>query len=79
MTHVETPFLPLVEELMPAPDPEEVFLRIASLPHCLFLDSAMRHPRLGRYSFLAADPFDFVQSPADGSDALATLAQRMGQ
>ena len=52
---------------------------MARLPHCLFLDSALRHPRLGRYSFLAADPFDFVQFPADGSDALAALAQRMGQ
>jgi para-aminobenzoate synthetase component I len=72
-------FLPLVEELAPAPQPEDVFLRMACLPHCLFLDSAMRHPVLGRYSFLAADPFGFVQFPPDGSDALASLAERMGQ
>jgi len=50
---------------------------MARLPHCLFLDSAMTHPALGRYSFLAADPFDFVQSPADGSDALGTLEERL--
>jgi para-aminobenzoate synthetase component I len=70
--------LPLVEELLPAPDPDEAFLRMARLPHCLFLDSAMRHPTLGRYSFLAADPFKFVRLPADGSDALATLKTMAG-
>jgi para-aminobenzoate synthetase component I len=69
----------LVEELMPAPEPAQVFPRMACLPHCLFLDSAVRHPVLGRYSFLTADPFDFVQFSADGSDALSVLAQRMGQ
>ena len=52
-------------------------MRLACLPHCLFLDSALRHPMLGRYSFLAADPFDFVQLPADGSDALGILAAQM--
>ena len=70
-------FLPLVEEIAPAPEPEAVFPLMAGLPHCLFLDSAMRHTVLGRYSFLAADPFDFVQFPADGSDALAILAGRL--
>lgn len=71
------PDLPLVEELSPAPEPEDVFARMAGLPHCLFLDSAMRHPQLGRYSFIAADPFDFLQVAADGTDALAALQQRM--
>jgi para-aminobenzoate synthetase component I len=74
---VGTSGLPLVEELLPAPRPEDVFLRMARLPHCLFLDSAMPHPTLGRYSFLAADPFDFVQLPADGSDALGVLGERL--
>ena len=72
-------FTPLVEELAPAPRAEDVFARMAGLPHCLFLDSAMQHPTLGRYSFLAADPFDFIELPADGSDALAALAERLGQ
>ena len=69
--------LPLVEGLLPAPRPEDVFLQMARLPHCLFLDSAMAHPTLGRYSFLAADPFDFVRFPADGSDALGALEERL--
>ncbi len=70
-------FVPCIEELSPAPEPEEVFLRLRGLPHCLFLDSASPDPVLGRYSFVAADPFDYVQLPADGSDALGELARRM--
>jgi len=50
---------------------------MSGLPHCLFLDSAQHHPLLGRYSFLAADPFEFLELPADGSDGLAALAQGM--
>ena len=69
--------LPLVEEIERTPGTEELFRRMAGLPHCLFLDSAMVHPTLGRYSFLAADPFDFVQVSADGSDALARLDVRL--
>ncbi len=55
-----------------------MFLRLARLPHCLFLDSAMTHPTLGRYSFVAADPFDFLCIPADGRDALRILGERLG-
>ena len=68
---------PLVEELVPAPGAEEVFRRMCRLPHCLFLDSALEQPALGRYSFVAADPFDYLQLPADGSDGLAELGRRM--
>jgi para-aminobenzoate synthetase component 1 len=70
---------PHVVELTPPPRPEEVFQRLAGLPHVLFLDSALRLPRLGRYSFVTADPFDFLELPADGRDALAVLAGRMSE
>jgi len=50
----------LVEELVPAPDPAETFQRLAGLAHPLFLDSSLRHPCLGRYSFLSADPFEWI-------------------
>lgn len=69
--------LPLVEEIRPAPDPREAFLRLRSLPHCLWLDSAREHPTLGRYSFLMADPFDYFELQGEGPDALATLAQKL--
>jgi para-aminobenzoate synthetase component 1 len=64
---------PLVEELVPAPDPEAVFLRLAHCPHCLFLDSAMTDDRVGRYSFVTADPFALIRAMPDDPDALAPL------
>ena len=57
--------LPLVHELIPAPDPVEILGRLAGLPHLLFLDSALKHPTLGRYSYLTADPFAFIESEND--------------
>ena len=47
---------PLVEELVAAPDPIESCARFDGMPYLLFLDSARDPARLGRYSFLAADP-----------------------
>ena len=47
---------PLVEELIPVPDPVESCARFRGLPYLLFLDSARDSDRLGRYSFLTADP-----------------------
>jgi len=71
--------LPLVVELRPPPDIESALLRMAALPHCLLLDSALRDPRLGRYSFLTADPFEFFTVAADGTDGLAQLESRLRQ
>jgi para-aminobenzoate synthetase component 1 len=68
---------PLVQELRPVPDVEAALVRLARQKHCLLLDSALRDPTLGRYSFLTADPFDFFTVPADGSDALGLLAQKL--
>lgn len=70
---------PIVVELADPPDPEDAFLRLADRPHCLFLDSARRDPRLGRYSFIAADPFDYLECPADGQRALDRLAEALGR
>src|SRR6201986_3936839 len=69
--------LPLVEELHPVPDAADAFLRLRGLPHCLWFDSARQHPTLGRYSFLTAQPFDYLELPIDGTDGLATLAERL--
>lgn len=65
--------LPVVEQLRPAPEAEDVFLRLAALPNCVFFDSALRDPVLGRYSFVTADPWQMWQLPVDGPDALATV------
>jgi para-aminobenzoate synthetase component 1 len=69
--------LPLVERLDGPPNPVAVFQGLGSLPHIVFFDSAMRHPVLGRYSFVAADPVEWLVVPADGRDGLRQLAARM--
>ena len=53
---------PLVHELVPAPDPLAACARFQDLPFLALLDSASDHAHLGRYSFLAADPFTAVRS-----------------
>src|SRR5687768_4142243 len=47
---------------MPAPDPVRACEQLAGLPYRLFLDSAARGTRLGRYSFLTADPVAVIRS-----------------
>ncbi|HKE91035.1 MAG TPA: aminodeoxychorismate synthase component I [Gemmatimonadales bacterium] len=49
-------FAPLVLELDPPPDPLDCCVRCRDLPFLIFLDSAAPSDRLGRYSFLSADP-----------------------
>jgi para-aminobenzoate synthetase component 1 len=77
LTANEPTTLPLVERLDPSLDAVEVFRRLSSLPYVVFLDSAMRHAKLGRYSYIAADPVDWLVAPADGSDALGQLIDRI--
>jgi para-aminobenzoate synthetase component 1 len=69
--------LPLVREISPVPDAAEAFRRLSAFPHCVFFDIARRDSKLGRYSFLSADPFGFVEAPADGSDGLELLRASM--
>jgi len=64
------PFGGVVHELTPALDVEQAFLALAKRPCCIFLDSARRDGQLGRYSYFAVDPFDFVKLSADESIAL---------
>ena len=67
---------PLVEELLAAPDPAEACERLAFLPYRLFLDStagsalANGWSRLGRYSFLAADPAMLVWSKGASAEIM---------
>jgi para-aminobenzoate synthetase component 1 len=63
---------PLVEELVPVPDPVESCARFRGLPYLLFLDSARDPARLGRYSFLAADPAIVVHGKGARASMLDT-------
>jgi para-aminobenzoate synthetase component 1 len=69
----------IVEELIPAPDPEAAFARFASLDHCVFFDSARRDPQLGRYSFLAAEPFERLRCGVDEVGAMEKLQTSLGR
>jgi para-aminobenzoate synthetase component 1 len=69
---------PLVEEILPPPDPVQCCERLAGLPHRLFLDSAAGGSRLGRYSFLTADPVDTFTSTG-GGDALDAVRVALAQ
>ncbi len=50
---------PLFQELSPAPDPWDVVRKLAHLPHLLMLDSADSSTQSGRYSYIAADPYEW--------------------
>lgn len=71
--------LPIVRALPVNFSLEEAFVRLASLPGCLWFDSAARGPRsesgdsddattLGRYSFLTADPVERMEATVGESD-----------
>jgi para-aminobenzoate synthetase component 1 len=69
--------LPLVERLDPSLTAVDAFRRLSGIPHVVFFDSAMRHSQLGRYSFIAADPVEWLTAPADSTDAFQQLADRV--
>jgi len=66
--------MPLVEELVSPPDPAVVTERLQGLPYLLFLDSATRGTRLGRYSFVAGDPALVVHSKGRRTRIVDTIA-----
>ena len=71
--------VPLVQEITPAPDSEAAFVRLQTLPHCLFLDSAQREADRGRYSFLAADPFEVLEITDSSQTGLTQLQALLTQ
>jgi para-aminobenzoate synthetase component 1 len=71
--------LPLVVELRPPPDVESALVALAARPHSLLLDSAMRDPRLGRYSFLTADPFEYFTIATSEAGELQRLEEGLGR
>jgi para-aminobenzoate synthetase component 1 len=72
--------VPLVEELAPGLTAWDACRRLAGLPHLLFLDSADTHATLGRFSFVTADPFEWVCSRGTSAgDPFWSLAGRLKQ
>lgn len=69
----------LVENLPAGLSSLEAFQRLTHLPHVVFFDSVLHEERLGRYSFVAADPFAWLEGGADASDILAEVAARWSE
>lgn len=57
---------------LPTTDMPALAERLLGAPHLVFLDSAMPHATLGRYSYIAADPYAVL----DARDGRATLGGR---
>ncbi len=53
--------------------------RLSGLPHLVVLDSALAMPRLGRYSYLAVDPFETIRINRPSADPLAGLSRLLEQ
>ena len=70
-----TSSLPRVVRLDPPPDAWQAFRRLAHLPGALFLDSSAVEPVRGRYSYIAASPFESIQ--AGGEDPFRCVAHRL--
>ncbi len=66
---------PLVVHLPPSLDAWTAFRKLAHLPYVLFLDSASSHTVLGRYSFIAANPFSMEVS--SGASAIQAAWDRL--
>ncbi len=70
--NLEPSDLPLVAPLPADLTSEEAFQRLSYLPHVVFFDSASPNDSSSRYSFVAADPFQWVSS-ANNNDPLTEL------
>ncbi len=70
---------PVIVELDRSLRPEHALVALAGLPHVVFFDSAMRSAARGRYSYVAADPFDWIEFEADGSAAIGPLFNRLNR
>ncbi len=68
--------LPLVAPLPPSLTAVDAFLRLSHLPRVLFLDSNSGFGQLGRYSFVAADPFEWIEASDAEDDPLRELEPR---
>lgn len=72
--NLESDKLPLVAPLDTELTSVEVFRCLLDLPHVVFFDSASQDSGQGRYSFVAADPFQWISKSTANSTTLDELA-----
>jgi len=56
---------PLVEEVTLPQEPSSLFPAFLDEPYPILLESSRLHPKLGRYSYITADPFLVIKSKGD--------------
>ena len=61
---------PLIEELENPVSPVDLFSKFVHEPYCFFLDSSMDPEKLGRYSFIGANPFLILKSYDDSTEVI---------
>lgn len=69
--------LPVVVELSELLTPEMVAKRLRPFPGFIFFDSALRDARLGRYTFISADPVGKLPSDHSQADVFEINASRI--
>jgi len=62
---------PLIEEISAPPDAPRLFKAFRGRPYAFFLDSGMDPEKLGRYSFLGAEPFLVMRSRGERIEMIA--------
>ncbi len=72
---------PLVDELSSVPSIEDALAAFADQPGLILFDSALVREPTGRYSFLAADPFEtfVVERATFGQDPLVRIRRRLAE
>lgn len=77
------PFLensgPLVRRLPSTWTPEYCFDQLAPRPGCVWLDSAVSGGELGRYSYMAAEPFSLLRIDSAKPDSLHQVASAIAR
>ena len=70
---------PLVEEITPYPDVVASLRALGDMPNVLLMESALEREHIGQYSFLTADPFEFIELPECryGAQPFAELRDRL--
>jgi para-aminobenzoate synthetase component I len=70
---------PLIRRLPSEFTSEYCFRRLSRLPGCVWLDSSLPMETLGRYSYMAADPFCMLRVDKPQGGALETMANLLSK
>ncbi len=72
---MQSSFGPLIRRLPHEFSAEYCFDRLARIPGCVWLDSSLQGGALGRYSYMATDPFSRIRLDKSNPAALVQIAE----